>query len=128
VSFDRVQCRPWPVHRAIPLHIGGSSAAAIRRAGACADGYVPYVRPNADPLTELPRVIAEVRAATAAAGRDPEAMEITAGSARTVDDAKRYADLGIHRMTVAIKSRDIAQMRDEVARLGDELVGPTTDL
>jgi probable F420-dependent oxidoreductase len=128
VAFDRVQCRPWPVRRAIPLHIGGSSPAAIRRAGACADGYFPYVPPTADPLIELPRVIAEVRSATIAAGRDPEAMEITAGSARTIDDAKRYADFGIHRMTVAIRARDIAQMRDEVARLGDELVGPTTDL
>ena len=128
VSFDRVQCRPWPVRRAIPLHIGGSSPAAIRRAGACADGYFPYVPPTADPLIELPRVIAEVRSATIAAGRDPEAMEITAGSARTIDDAKRYADFGIHRMTVAIRARDVAQMRDEVARLGDELVGPTTDL
>jgi probable F420-dependent oxidoreductase len=74
VSFDRVQCRPWPVRRAIPLHIGGSSPAAIRRAGACADGYFPYVPPTADPLIELPRVIAEVRRATIAAGRDPEAI------------------------------------------------------
>lgn len=127
VSFDRVECRPWPVRRAIPLHIGGSSAAAIRRAGARADGYFPFVPPGADPLVELPRVIAEVRAATTAAGRDPDSIEITAGSARTVDDAKRYAEFGIHRMTVAIKARDIADMRDEVARLGDELVNPTTD-
>lgn len=76
----------------------------------------------------MPRLLDRVRAETRAAGRDPSAMEFTAGGARTVDEAKVYADFGIHRLTVAIRARTLADMRAEVARLGDELVSKTSDL
>jgi hypothetical protein len=45
-----------------------------------------------------------------------------------VDEARWYAEQGIHRLTVAIRSRTIADLQDEVARIGDELVAPTADL
>ncbi|BBZ15559.1 LLM class F420-dependent oxidoreductase [Mycobacterium branderi] len=128
VDFDRVECRPWPVRRSIPLLIGGSSEAAIRRAATRGDGYFPFIFPGHDPEVELPRLLDRVRAETRAAGRDPSAMEFTAGGARTVDEAKVYADFGIHRLTVAIRARTLADMRAEVARLGDELVSKTSDL
>lgn len=128
VRFDQVESRPWPVRRSIPLLIGGASDAAIRRAAIRGDGYFPFVFPGQDPLIELPRLLGRVRAETAAAGRDPEAMEFTAGGARTVDEAKVYAEFGVHRLTVAVRARTVAEMRDEVARLGDELVGPTAAL
>jgi probable F420-dependent oxidoreductase len=128
VDFDQVECRPWPVRRSIPLLIGGASDAAIKRAGTRGDGYFPFVFPGQDPLVELPRLLDRVRAETRAAGRDPSAMEFTAGGARTVEEAKMYADFGVHRLTVAIRGRTIADMREEVARLGDELVSKTTDL
>jgi probable F420-dependent oxidoreductase len=128
LQFDRVECRPWPVRRSIPLLIGGSSDAAIRRAATRGDGYFPFVPPGQEPLVELPRLLSRVRAETRAAGRDPAAMEFTAGGARTVEDAKKYADLGVHRLTVAIRARTIGDMQQEVARLGDELVATTIDL
>jgi len=128
VSFDRVECRPWPVRRKIPLLIGGASDAAIRRAALRGDGYFPFVFPGQDPRMELPRLLDRVRARMREAGRDPEAMEFTAGGARTVDEAKIYADFGIHRLTVAIRARTSAEMHDEVSRLGDELVSRTADL
>ena len=55
-------------------------------------------------------------------------MEFTAGGARTVEETKMYADWGIHRLTVAIRACSITEMRDEVTRVGDELVRPTIDL
>jgi probable F420-dependent oxidoreductase len=128
VRFDQVECRPWPVRRSIPLLVGGASDAAIHRAATRGDGYFPFVFPGQDPLVELPRLLDRVRAETAAAGRDPGAMEFTAGGARTVEEAKVYADFGVHRLTMAIRSRTIADMRTEVARLGDELVAGTVDL
>ncbi|GAB4674039.1 LLM class F420-dependent oxidoreductase [Mycobacterium avium] len=128
VRFDRVECRPWPVRRSIPVLIGGASSAAIRRAALRGDGYFPFVFPGQDPLVELPRLLNRVRHETAAAGRDPDQMEFTAGGARTVEEAKTYADFGIHRLTVAIRSRTVADLRNEVARLGDELVAPTAEL
>ncbi|MDT7551441.1 MAG: hypothetical protein QOE84_3835, partial [Actinomycetota bacterium] len=128
VAFDEVECRPWPVRREIPLIIGGASEAAIRRAARLGDGYFPFVFPDQDPVVELPRLIARVRDATAEAGRDPEFLELTAGGARTVDDAVHYAGLGISRLTVAIRARTQAELTDEVARLGAELVQPTATL
>jgi hypothetical protein len=91
-------------------------------------GYFPFVFPDHDPLVELPRLIAEVRKATEAAGRDPEALELTAGGARTIDQAVHYAGLGISRLTVAVRARTATELREEVARLGDELVTPTAEL
>ncbi len=69
-----------------------------------------------------------VRAEAAATGRDPDAIEFTGGGARTVEAAKRYADFGIHRLTVAVRASTIPEMREEVARLGDELVDRTVDV
>jgi probable F420-dependent oxidoreductase len=128
VQFDQVECRPWPVRRSIPLFIGGDSDAAIRRAASSGDGYFPFIFPGHDPHQELPTLLERVRTETREAGRDPDSLEFTSGGARTPDDAKFYADIGIHRMTVAIRSHTIPEMREEVARLGDELIAPTVDL
>lgn len=128
VQFDRVECRPWPIRRAIPLIIGGASRAAIRRAATRGDGYFPFVFPDQDVKVEMPRLVTEVKQATQDAGRPRDALELTAGGARTVDEAKFFAELGITRLTVAIRGRAMADARDEVARLGDELVAPTVDL
>ena len=128
VNFERVECRPWPVRRRIPIIVGGDSDAAIRRAARYGDGYFPFVFPGRDPLVELPRLLRQVRRATAEAGRDPDDLEFTAGGARTAEDARIYADLGIHRLTVAVRGHTGAEMREHVARLGDELVAPTAEL
>ena len=38
------------------------------------------------------------------------------------------AELGVDRCTVAIRSKDLAEVRDELARFGDEVIAPTRDL
>jgi probable F420-dependent oxidoreductase len=128
VQFDQVECRPWPVRREIPLHVGGASEAALKRAATKGDGYFPFVFPGEDLTVQLPKLINRVKDLTEQAGRPRDALELTTGGARTVDEAKWFADLGVHRMTVAIRSRTIPDLREEVARYGDELVAPTADL
>ena len=128
VQFDRMECRPWPVRRSIPLHIGGASDAAVRRAALRGDGYFPFVFPGEDLYEVLPRLIGRARTECERIGRDFGELELTSGGARTVEEARWYGDQGIHRVTVAIRARTIEEMRDEVARLGEELVAPTTDL
>ncbi|MFM9106574.1 MAG: TIGR03619 family F420-dependent LLM class oxidoreductase [Chloroflexota bacterium] len=44
--IDRAGINPLPVQRPIPLWIGGDSAAAMRRAGALGDGWMPHGRPG----------------------------------------------------------------------------------
>jgi len=128
VKFDSVECRPWPVSRSIPLHIGGASTAAIRRAALSGDGYFPFVFPGEDIKEALPRLIGRVRGAMVAAGRDPERLELTSGGARTIEEARWYAGLGIHRLTVAVRASTIPDMRDELHRFGDQVIAKSGDL
>ena len=128
VQYDQMECRPWPVNRAIPLHIGGASNAAIRRAAQKGDGYFPFVFPDEDIKEALPRLINRVRDAARAYGRDPDTIEMTSGGARTADEARWYAEVGVHRITLAIRARTIPDMRDELHRFADEVISKTTDL
>ncbi|HXL90868.1 MAG TPA: LLM class flavin-dependent oxidoreductase [Streptosporangiaceae bacterium] len=65
--------KPWNT-TTLPVHVGGSSPAAARRAGRRGDGYFPGGR-----LTAAQRAsqVELMRAAAAEAGRDPAALEYT---------------------------------------------------
>jgi alkanesulfonate monooxygenase SsuD/methylene tetrahydromethanopterin reductase-like flavin-dependent oxidoreductase (luciferase family) len=128
VHFRSLQCVPRPTRGAIPLHIGGTSDAAIRRAAQLGDGYFPFVPPDRDVRDVLPALLERVRSETAAAGRDPDLMEFTAGGARTVEQARWFADQGVHRLTIAVRSKTLAEMGEELKRFSDEVIGPTRDL
>jgi probable F420-dependent oxidoreductase len=128
VSFDQVECRPWPVNGTIPLHIGGASKAAILRAARTGDGYFPFIFPGEVLEEALPKLLDTVRRETAAAGRDPDALEITSGGGRTLEQAKWFADQGVHRLTVPVRAKTIPDMQDELRRFGDEIISKTADL
>ena len=74
---------------AIPIIVGGHTDAAARRAGRIGDGFFPWGL-GAEHLT---RLIGVMRDAAQEAGRDPDAIEITAG-AMDVDTIRTYADAG----------------------------------
>ena len=82
VSFDAVRCDPSPVRGTVPLHIGGASPAAIRRAARLGDGYFPWVGPELDLHATLATVIPAVRKEAERCGRDPSSIEMTVGGAR----------------------------------------------
>ncbi len=128
VSFDQIECRPWPMNRAIPLHIGGNSEAAIRRTARYGDGYFPFIFPGEDLKVALPHLIERAKEETLAAGRDPDELEITSGGARTVEEAKWYASVGVDRIGVPVRASSINEMRDELNRFSDEVIAKTLDL
>jgi probable F420-dependent oxidoreductase len=128
VSFDQVECRPWPVNGTIPLHVGGASKAAVLRAARTGDGYFPFIFPGEVIQDALPKLLDTVRRETAAAGRDPDALEITSGGGRTLEEAKWFADQGVHRLTVPVRAKTIPDMRDEIRRFADEIISKTADL
>ena len=74
VSFEKVSCDAKPAQKGgVPILIGGSSPAAARRAGRLGDGFYPYVISPGD----LALRMGELREAARAAGRDPDAIEVT---------------------------------------------------
>jgi probable F420-dependent oxidoreductase len=128
VSFESVRCDPSPPRGTIPLHIGGASDAAIRRAARYGDGYFPWVGPGLDLHETLGHVIPAVRAEAERLGRDPDSIEMTVGGARTVDEAERLAKLGIDRLVVAVRSKELDAVRDELSTFGAEVIAATEDL
>ncbi|HWL44629.1 MAG TPA: LLM class F420-dependent oxidoreductase [Ilumatobacter sp.] len=72
-SFADVSVNPKPVGGTIPIHVGGHSDAAAKRAGRLGDGFFPGR--SGDRLAEL---IDIMRQTAADAGRDPEAIEVSA--------------------------------------------------
>jgi len=89
----------------LPVHIGGSSNAAARRAGLRGDGYFAGGR-----LTPQQRAgqLDLMRTTAEAAGRDPDALEYTRWGSidATADEVASSAAQGITRLVVAPASTD----------------------
>ena len=116
-SFAGACSFPKPV-RPLPVHVGGSSLAAARRAGRRGDGYFPGGR-----LTEAERTsqLELMRATARDAGRDPDALEVTRwGSIEmTAEDVARHASRGADRLVVAPASVHLSEQRDQLAAFAD---------
>lgn len=97
IRFDGAYCRPQPVNGSVPIHVGGHSPAAARRAGRLGDGFFP-ARGNPVELVEMARNAAN------AAGRDPDALEITLSCPEDLSDLPSLKQLGVHRVLVPVNS------------------------
>jgi probable F420-dependent oxidoreductase len=109
VSFRDVRSRPQPIRAGgVPIVVGGHSPAAARRAGRLGDGFYPLGVAPADlgPLLDV------MRAAARAAGRDPDAVEVTTMSPREPEDAKRLADLGVSRFLLSVRPDGVKESID----------------
>ena len=121
-SFDDVMCYPKPVARErLPIHIGGHSRAAARRAGRLGDGFQPLG--VAGP--QLASLIALMRAEASAAGRDPASLEVSLGHMVTKIDAERAGgliDQGADRIVLAMPpTTDIEQAKDLLSACAQRL-------
>jgi probable F420-dependent oxidoreductase len=100
VQLERVRCLPKPIQiGGIPIVIGGHSEASASRAGRIGDGFYPAA---ATP-EQVARLLRTLRQSGEDAGRDPAAIEITAGAGAIydLDVIKRYEDLGVSRVMVS---------------------------
>jgi probable F420-dependent oxidoreductase len=99
-EFDYAACHPKPA-RPIPIHIGGHSKAAARRAGRLGDGLQPLGVGG----TELTGLIATMREEAERVGRDPDSLELSLGHLVTkidADRAGRLAAMGADRVVLAM--------------------------
>jgi probable F420-dependent oxidoreductase len=100
-NFERCYLRPQPPQGTIPIHIGGHSQIAARRAGRLGDGFFPFGVGR----HEVPALLETVRQVAAEAGRDPSAIEVTMDSfvtngAEALDDVKALAAVGASRVLI----------------------------
>jgi probable F420-dependent oxidoreductase len=118
-SFTRLCSFPKPL-APLPVHIGGSSLAAARRAGLRGDGYFPGGRLT---VQERAGQLEEMRATARAAGRDPGALEYTRWGSidMTADDVAAHAANGTTRLAVPPASADEAGQREEISAFADRL-------
>jgi probable F420-dependent oxidoreductase len=95
VRFKDAYCRPQPINKAVPLIVGGHSAAAARRAGRLGDGFFP--------ARGAPKELFDIaRAAARQAGRDPDALELTVSLPDRLEDIPALAALGVKRVLVPV--------------------------
>ena len=95
-NFGPLHSYPKPVKHDVPIHVGGHSEAAARRAGRYGDGFFPTVA-NPEKLREL---FALVKSEAKKAHRNPDAIEFTAMSSMKPDHLKALADIGVARVVM----------------------------
>ncbi len=120
--FERAMSYPKPVRTGgIPIHIGGHSRAAARRAGRRGDGLQPLGLSGDD----LRRLVGVMRTEAAQVGRDPDTLELTLGhlAARiTVEKAEKLRALGAHRVLLGVTpTDDLAAVKDELSACAQRL-------
>ncbi|MFI6339095.1 LLM class F420-dependent oxidoreductase [Streptomyces sp. NPDC050535] len=141
-DFEGLGQLPRPAQERVPIWVGGSSPAAVRRAALRGDGWLP----QGDPRDRLPEQIAELHRIRQGAGiEDP----VTIGAIteplyvgtpgwdvgrRTLhgapealaDSLRAYGAMGVHQIQVRFRSRSRSELTDQIAAFGAE-VAPQLD-
>jgi alkanesulfonate monooxygenase SsuD/methylene tetrahydromethanopterin reductase-like flavin-dependent oxidoreductase (luciferase family) len=112
--FEDLCSFPQPVGGPPPVHVGGSSLAAARRAGARGDGWFPGGALTPD---ERVRQFDVARAAAAEAGRDPAALEYTRWAAIDLPESSvgAYAAQGVTRLVVSATAGEPEEQREQMS-------------
>jgi probable F420-dependent oxidoreductase len=116
--FDRAKSYPKPQQSTIPIHVGGHTPAAARRAGRLGDGFFPG-RSTDDDLVPL---LDEMRRSAKNVGRDPDAIEVTAGGVMNLDGVRRFADHGVDRIALPPLGFDLDTLREQLGRFSENVI------
>jgi probable F420-dependent oxidoreductase len=125
VTFDRAVSRPRPIAGSVPIHIGGHSEVAARRAGRLGDGFFPGDHQDIAHLIEIVYEHAE------RAGRDPAAVEVTVTGEGLLGpdpqaEVERLTSLGVHRAVIPPLAFDPAGITEALTAFGDRVIAPST--
>ncbi|MFF9914331.1 LLM class F420-dependent oxidoreductase [Streptomyces sp. NPDC013457] len=136
-AFKDLGQLPRPAQERVPVWVGGSSPAAVRRAALRGDGWLP----QGDPRTELPAQIARLRSLREEAGiEEPitvgaivEALYVgEAGwdvGRRTLsgepealaESLNAYGAMGVHQIQVRFRSRSRTELTDQMSAFAAEV-------
>ncbi|MFI1165799.1 LLM class F420-dependent oxidoreductase [Streptomyces sp. NPDC020801] len=137
-DFEGLGQRPRPAQAAVPLWVGGSSPAAVRRAALRGDGWLP----QGDPRERLPAQIARIRELRERAGLQGTPFVIGAitdplyvgtpawdvgrrtlsGAPEAIAESLRaYRAMGVHQIQVRFRSRSRTELTDQMASFGADV-------
>ncbi|MFV0524641.1 MAG: LLM class F420-dependent oxidoreductase [Acidimicrobiales bacterium] len=128
-SFTGVASNPKPPAGEVPFVIGGHSRAAARRAGRLGDGFFP----GKGSIDELRDLFDITRQTAADAGRDPEAIELTAGHPGLFGDdpvgaAQELASIGVTRSIVPAFMLANGATADTAAAMAERILQPCAEV
>jgi probable F420-dependent oxidoreductase len=138
-DFEGLGQRPRPAQEHVPVWVGGSSPAAVRRAALKGDGWLP----QGDPRDRLPAQLARIRALREQAGvegpftigaiteplyvgspaRDVGRRTLSGPPEALAESLRAYGAMGVHQIQVRFRCRDRTELTDQMAEFGAE-VGP----
>ncbi|MCX4738493.1 LLM class F420-dependent oxidoreductase [Streptomyces antibioticus] len=136
-DFEGLGQRPRPAQTHVPLWVGGSSPAAVRRAALKGDGWLP----QGDPRDRLPAQIERLRRLREEAGTDRPftvgalteplyvgtpgwdvgRRALTGPAQALAESLRAYAAMGVDQIQVRFRSRDLAELADQIAAFGTEV-------
>ncbi len=142
-AFEGLGQRPRPAQRQVPIWVGGSSPAAVRRAALRGDGWLP----QGDPRHELPSQIAKLRRLREEAGvADPitvgaitEALYVgepgwdtgrrtlTGKPEALAESLRAYRAMGVDQIQVRFRSRSRTELIDQMGAFGAEIAPHLND-
>ncbi len=116
-KWNAIESNPKPVQPGgVPIVVGGHVEAAARRAARIGDGFFPA-------KGDLNRLFEIVREECEKIGRDPAEVELTTGGpVRSLDDVKRFEDMGVSRLILPPPGFDPDGLEKGLEKLGNDLI------
>ncbi|CAM5443901.1 hypothetical protein SXANM310S_06679 [Streptomyces xanthochromogenes] len=142
-AFEGLGQRPRPAQRQVPIWVGGSSPAAVRRAALRGDGWLP----QGDPRSELPSQIVTLKALREQAGIvdpitvgaitevlyvgepgwDTGRRALTGKPEALAESLRAYRAMGVDQIQVRFRSRSRAELIDQMGAFGAEVAPHLND-
>ncbi|GAB2976511.1 LLM class F420-dependent oxidoreductase [Streptomyces pseudoechinosporeus] len=136
-DFEGLGQRPRPAQAQVPVWVGGSSPAAVRRAAVKGDGWLP----QGDPRDRLPDQIARLKRIREEAGiTDPIAIgaiteplyvgepgwdvgrrTLSGRPEALAESLRAYQAMGVHQIQVRFRSRSRTELTDQMGAFGIEV-------
>jgi probable F420-dependent oxidoreductase len=118
-NFGPAMSFPKPAQKdGIPIHIGGHSPAAARRAGRLGDGFFPAL----GEIPKLQELFGMMHEAAAKAGRQPGEIELSCMGRTSPDSIKALEDIGISRVVVPPPGDTKEKLSAGLEKLGNEVI------